>query len=254
MCGEHPLLPILTYPVRGSSPHVRGARLLSRQPRHGGGIIPACAGSTRKDSRRRSLERDHPRMCGEHNDATPMDMRDGGSSPHVRGAPSLSMRTVAPTGIIPACAGSTSCTSISGTYPWDHPRMCGEHEAVDGGDHLVEGSSPHVRGALLAVLFDLRVVGIIPACAGSTMSPTSWLLARWDHPRMCGEHAFQRSGGRYESGSSPHVRGARSSDSAQPLRVGIIPACAGSTTAYPDTRSRSWDHPRMCGEHTFHRP
>ena len=80
--------------------------------------------------------------------------------------------------------------------------------------------------------FDVGVVdvGIIPACAGSTIIPELWKLAgtgssphargarqrrlsvgpsRRDHPRMRGEHHFYaRFGGQ---------------------QVGIIPACAGST-------------------------
>ena len=30
-------------------------------------------------------------------------------------------------GIIPACAGSTHYLLQQGYYPWDHPRMRGEH-------------------------------------------------------------------------------------------------------------------------------
>ena len=31
---------------------------------------------------------------------------------------------------------------------------------------------------------------------------------------------------------------------------GIIPACAGNTPRTESSRSRSWDHPRVCGEHS----
>ena len=50
----------------GSSPHARGApvvRVAVAAPR---GIIPACAGSTEKESQTFFAARDHPRMRGEH--------------------------------------------------------------------------------------------------------------------------------------------------------------------------------------------
>ena len=71
--------------------------------------------------------------------------------------------------------------------------------------------------------------GIIPACAGSTLSYCGDNLTDGDHPRMCGEHLMVEGVYIATAGSSPHVRGAR----APPYRVhkfpGIIPACAGST-------------------------
>ena len=71
------------------------------------GIIPACAGSTGLSLPFASVQRDHPRMCGEH--VVEKKSRRGykGSSPHVRGAPSTLRRCCCRNGIIPACAGST---------------------------------------------------------------------------------------------------------------------------------------------------
>ena len=51
-------------------------------------------------------------------------------------------------GIIPACAGSTVEFKVS--------------------EDDMEGSSPHVRGALVAATVERQAEGIIPACAGST--------------------------------------------------------------------------------------
>ncbi len=86
MCGEHVLVESDESGVVGSSPHVRGARL--RQDGHVivRGIIPACAGSTHPDLRWSVRNRDHPRMCGEHNNADGVSEQSPGSSPHVRGA------------------------------------------------------------------------------------------------------------------------------------------------------------------------
>ncbi len=86
MCGEH----LVDYRARraepGSSPHVRGAlggtvTIIAR-----GGIIPACAGSTRNANLSNANLWDHPRMCGEHFIEQTDAPRIVGSSPHVRGA------------------------------------------------------------------------------------------------------------------------------------------------------------------------
>ena len=127
--------------------------------------------------------------------------------------------------------------------------MCGEHPGHADEQAQPLGSSPHVRGALLAVLLDLRVVGIIPACAGSTQRPMRSRTARWDHPRMCGEHFGQHRLHARLQGSSPHVRGARLPPQSYRPPTGIIPACAGSTYRLQSNRQENRDHPRMCGEH-----
>ena len=86
MCGEHPLISIVTVWSLGSSPHVRGALTSLRRSRPEAGIIPACAGSTHVCVAAIGALRDHPRMCGEH-DVKPEAIRlNAGSSPHVRGA------------------------------------------------------------------------------------------------------------------------------------------------------------------------
>ena len=45
------------------------------------------------------------------------------------------------------------------------------------------------------------------------------------------------------------MRGAHINDSHSFVRVGIIPACAGSTEVVKKHHLDFWDHPRMCGEH-----
>ena len=216
----------------GSSPHTRGARPPPR--------------------RRRPRRRNHPRIRGEHDDVSININSDPriipayagstyglkilveaivGSSPHTRGAPSWRTRPRPRTG--------------------DHPRIRGEHVAP--------------RGELA------RVLGIIPAYAGSTGVVGAWILgfegssphtrgapraspyslvSVRDHPRIRGEHSACRF---------------RQSDT-----TGIIPAYAGSTvlgftnlddhsgssphtrgartpTRRPPTSRR--DHPRIRGEH-----
>ena len=66
--------------------------------------------------------------------------------------------------------------------------MCGEHRSIVGIGVACQGSSPHVRGARLGSTLNAAAMGIIPACAGSTLSLSTTQALRWDHPRMCGEH------------------------------------------------------------------
>ena len=152
----------------GSSPHVRGAPVGRVHCVCPPGIIPACAGSTRRKSVSSRNCGDHPRMCGEHADYGTSKKTQKGSSPHVRGAPFDSAQRKVSFGIIPACAGSTMLKNRTRNATRDHPRMCGEHVDDRGDVHREVGSSPHVRGALPSMLPINRGHGIIPACAGST--------------------------------------------------------------------------------------
>ena len=127
--------------------------------------------------------------------------------------------------------------------------MCGEHWSQCRVCAPVEGSSPHVRGALVSSFIKTIQCGIIPACAGSTLGMGNWCRFRWDHPRMCGEHAETWIQSSLPQGSSPHVRGAQPVVRAEHIVGGIIPACAGSTPRNLLLVSAPWDHPRMCGEH-----
>ena len=127
--------------------------------------------------------------------------------------------------------------------------MCGEHWSQCRVCAPVEGSSPHVRGALVSSFIKTIQCGIIPACAGST-SPWPSASARCgDHPRMCGEHSSGPALIADIPGSSPHVRGARGCQQLQQSYLGIIPACAGSTFNASFGALQNRDHPRMCGEH-----
>ena len=172
-----------------------------------------------------------------------------GSSPHVRGALLRFVLLVFRVGIIPACAGSTGLQKPSFAFGRDHPRMCGEHGAPELLATGYQGSSPHVRGALVPGRHVRVHVGIIPACAGSTPpTPLTRSYCR-DHPRMCGEHCTRVSMPVRYVGSSPHVRGALPLAHQLPVHVGIIPACAGSTSRTGRSTKSARDHPRMCGEH-----
>ena len=114
--------------------------------------------------------------------------------------------------------------------PRDHPRVCGEQVNVLPLIQTITGSSPRVRGADIAAGKANEATGIIPACAGSRCSFVSRNPGRRDHPRVCGEQIVAgliRSG---VGGSSPRVRGAGGLPDERGYLLGIIPACAGSSS------------------------
>ncbi len=130
-----------------------------------------------------------------------------------------------------------------------HPRVRGEH-APPGSAHSVwAGSSPRARGARLPRAQARRVRGLIPACAGSTVTIAHPASATAAHPRVRGEHRAVLPECRGEEGSSPRARGALGGRASRRRAGGLIPACAGSTgrPGIPAPRGRA--HPRVRGEH-----
>ena len=218
------------YPRWGSSPRTRGAHLLNRLAPHASGIIPAYAGSTVERNIAVPVDKDHPRVRGEHVLHTYVWMTrimdhprvrgehsitsyvldsSTGSSPRTRGARQGQGAVRLARGIIPAYAGSTSALLQKARMRWDHPRVRGEHLHVRRNGTSCAGSSPRTRGALAAENEPHDVSGIIPAYAGSTHDCPVELVGREDHPRVRGEHAGEKARNAEGGGSSPRTRGAR---------------------------------------------
>ena len=212
-----------------SSPRVRGTGALVDLHKLAHGIIPAYAGNITRRTAGSSCGRDHPRMCGEQLVCCRIVTKGEGSSPRVRGAVAVVKQKFAGSGIIPACAGSSwpSSPSISATR--DHPRVCGEQDAVAGSVSYGAGSSPRVRGAVPEGHRPRQGPGIIPACAGSSATISLPPLGVWDHPRVCGEQDAPDRARLGAKGSSPRVRGAGDFSHKGNSRIGIIPARAGSS-------------------------
>ena len=187
--GEHWSLICLGFLGAGSSPHTRGALPPAPQGRKARRIIPAYAGSTPAGRRPRRDHPDHPRIRGEHYLRRHKGEKHAGSSPHTRGAHRCARRRRSPSRIIPAYAGSTSVNEPIHITPPDHPRIRGEHLIDRFADQVGEGSSPHTRGAPLAVPKNIHVRRIIPAYAGSTRCAALSTRGARDHPRIRGEHA-----------------------------------------------------------------
>ena len=211
MCGEHFRISATSSGVTGSSPRVRGTLRLGALARRSRGIIPACAGNTGCGEDCEVCYRDHPRVCGEHPPYLANLALFLGSSPRVRGTQTSNRRNCRAPGIIPACAGNTFNRPPSRFRQRDHPRVCGEHAADICENPEDTGSSPRVRGTRKSPSNRLRWLGIIPACAGNTIVVCHHLGGRRDHPRVCGEHGLTSSTSALARGSSPRVRGTRSS-------------------------------------------
>ena len=131
----------------------------------------------------------------------------------------------------------------------DHPRRCGEHNAMPGKDNAKKGSSPQMRGARAGCNTSTQASRIIPADAGSTLQKTAPMGSAWDHPRRCGEHLSSSGPSGCPWGSSPQMRGALSTGIDKGMPARIIPADAGSTSLPWRNPWRRKDHPRRCGEH-----
>ena len=85
VCGEHFPHLMLSFRREGSSPRMRGTHGQLSVHIPACGIIPAYAGNTVSHSRTRNATRDHPRVCGEHNNVCHCNSSARGSSPRMRG-------------------------------------------------------------------------------------------------------------------------------------------------------------------------
>ena len=110
----------------GSPPRVRGKEKMKRNCERGIGITPACAGKRALASILAVSSWDHPRVCGEKNNAQLYRNSGSGSPPRVRGKAGYLAIKRMDEGITPACAGKSAAITCRAWYPRDHPRVCGE--------------------------------------------------------------------------------------------------------------------------------
>ena len=167
----------------------------------------------------------------------------------MRGTRARSTFAAISTGIIPAYAGNTDKVAQQLEAFEDHPRVCGEHRSGHHHDAAYRGSSPRMRGTHVHGIGLLGHLGIIPAYAGNTEHVALEQSARWDHPRVCGEHAETWIQSSLPQGSSPRMRGTHHQRHRKTRRPGIIPAYAGNTDIAAKVDQYQTDHPRVCGEH-----
>ncbi|KFI94768.1 hypothetical protein BSCA_0823 [Bifidobacterium scardovii] len=190
-----------------------------------------------------------------------------GSSPRVRGQPSLAQFHCIQVRIIPARAGPTGPVGSHRIGRQDHPRACGANHRHMRSHPFPRGSSPRVRGQPPAYAISPVPSRIIPARAGPTAWRTSPARSTTDHPRACGANEFVvdfptlasdhpracganipgSTGKSISSGSSPRVRGQQLVRDDRGGHDRIIPARAGPTAPLRTSRWDGADHPRACG-------
>ena len=168
VCGENRVVVEFNIIHRGSSPRVRGKPALQMYTIGRKGLIPACAGKTLPTPRPSGEAWAHPRVCGENSRLRNRTGLGRGSSPRVRGKQPVRRIRGSRAGLIPACAGKTAPRQSPPTMNWAHPRVCGENTKTSCFNLFTGGSSPRVRGKLVAAHDDLPPVRLIPACAGKT--------------------------------------------------------------------------------------
>ena len=229
VCGEHKVDDSTGEGAWGSSPRMRGTLRRAFRKFRRLGIIPAYAGNTQPVSPCRQCNRDHPRVCGEHDPLVPSVCDVLGSSPRMRGTLGRRVVGLCLVGIIPAYAGNTT--------------NCGGVEIVVGIIPAYAGNTcPSTRAKC-------STRGIIPAYAGNTRPALARRSIARDHPRVCGEHPPWPKPRTIPPGSSPRMRGTLQPHAGKVGKRGIIPAYAGNTSTDTTYSSPDRDHPRVCGEH-----
>ena len=110
----------------------------------------------------------------------------------------------------------------------DHPRMRGDKPLYPLSTPAQQGSPPHARGQV-GLSADLPVlVGITPACAGTSDFQRQALEFVRDHPRMRGDKPNRLVWDHWKEGSPPHARGQVRLLPSRIFGIGITPACAGT--------------------------
>ena len=168
---------------------------------------------------------------------------------------------------IPAYAGKTrrSVGSCGGFQ--EHPRACGENVAVNFRSPASTGTSPRMRGKLVELTMPPLVFRNIPAHVGKTLLLGQETARAAEHPRVCGENdtgfplpppsehprvcgendSFDDSGAD-TGGTSPRMRGKRTTTLVRRVTRGNIPAHAGKTGFAAESDGVWAEHPRACGE------
>ncbi len=247
-CGERIARLFGVHPDDGSSPRLRGTRLVLPAPARFRRFIPAPAGNASVSALEQSAAAVHPRACGERAARVLPLPSIPGSSPRLRGTPQGGAGVQSPQRFIPAPAGNAGAQHESGDPGAVHPRACGERCQERFARPAGRGSSPRLRGTR-----NSKVVGriddrFIPAPAGNAWPTSGSAKLMAVHPRACGERVIHRHAYPRTLGSSPRLRGTPQHSLAALGGRRFIPAPAGNATAEAMKSFSSTVHPRACGE------
>ena len=188
-CGENWAVVVVMGAGSGSSPRMRGKPPSASDQERRGRLIPAHAGKTRYRRGGSYCGQAHPRACGENGLNTRFWGCLTGSSPRMRGKRAGAWDAAKNVGLIPAHAGKTHGRRIHQANRQAHPRACGENAELLEKLHVVEGSSPRMRGKRRGLIFSRAIQGLIPAHAGKTSETRTIIVnATGSSPRMRGKH------------------------------------------------------------------
>ena len=146
VCGEKSARFHLTSSLPGSPPRMRGKDNHMAPSRRWQGITPAYAGKSKYCHALTSLDRDHPRVCGEKNLFSAGRQTLWGSPPRMRGKVHQNPVMQALDGITPAYAGKSKYCHALTSLDRDHPRVCGEKTSKRLDSCPPQGSPPRMRG------------------------------------------------------------------------------------------------------------
>ena len=133
-------------------------------------ITPAYAGKRRSRHLSSALSWDHPRLCGEKLYEGGKNPCLVGSPPPMRGKVQRKARHDTPTRITPAYAGKSQLEIEPFAPPQDHPRLCGEKQAIPHKELQEVGSPPPMRGKGPLAYPNVQHHRITPAYAGKSHS------------------------------------------------------------------------------------
>ena len=92
------------------------------------------------------IDRDHPRLRGEHREGKRFNPLALGSPPPTRGTPKKIKKSIEDNRITPAYAGNTNYVIKGLRNNKDHPRLRGEHTTFCVSCSIFPGSPPPTRG------------------------------------------------------------------------------------------------------------
>ena len=171
------------------------------------GNIPAYAGKTASGAVGGGGDEEHPRVCGENLHEKFQVAKFLGTSPRMRGKQGKALVERKSEGNIPAYAGKTQRQGACYHWETEHPRVCGENQALKAATDTIPGTSPRMRGK-----HRLSPSGVfgrrnIPAYAGKTPRKTQSGCLTAEHPRVCGDNGIWTTIAAFSTGTSPRMRG-----------------------------------------------
>ena len=168
---------------------------------------PAYAGNITALAEAVTLDKVHPRVCGEYL-RSGQSMKDRtGSTPRMRGICNQGGWHVSRCRFNPAYAGNILQSSLSAHKTQVQPRVCGEYHRHHNIHLRILGSTPRMRGILTERSVITMFNRFNPAYAGNIHETAHARIHSEVQPRVCGEYFSTEEYAFDELGSTPRMRG-----------------------------------------------